>query len=50
MPMPEALSADCGIVLRVPSGELSAARAALAAADVAIRRVYRKCGNEVVLL
>ena len=50
MPMPEALSADCGIVLRVSPPELIAARAALDTAGVEIRCIYRKYGDEVVPL
>jgi len=50
MPMPEALSDQCGIVLRLPPTQMEAARAALDAAGVEMRCVYRKQGDELVWL
>ncbi|MCL2562907.1 MAG: DUF3343 domain-containing protein [Oscillospiraceae bacterium] len=47
MPMPEALSAQCGIVLRLPPQQLETANAALQAADVPIDTIYQKIGDEI---
>jgi len=40
-PMPEALSTQCGIVLRLPESELEAGRTALSAAGIEVSAVYR---------
>ena len=45
MPMPEALSHQCGICLRLPLHELEAGKAALGAADVSIQQIYQKEGE-----
>ena len=45
MPMPEALSHQCGICLRLPLHELEAGRTLLAEADISIDRAYQKEGE-----
>ena len=47
MPMPEALSNQCGIVLRLPEHELETGRAVLDAAKIEISAIYRKQGEEL---
>jgi len=49
-PMPEALSTQCGIVLRLPEGELKAGKSALSAAGIVVSAVYRVQGNNLSLL
>ena len=48
MPMPEILSAQCGIVLRLPPEELEAGREILQAAEVVIAAAYRKAGDDLL--
>jgi len=48
MPMPEALFAQCGIVLRLPPEALDAARRALETAEVPIQAIYQKKGNNIM--
>lgn len=50
MPMPEALSHQCGICLRLPLHELEAGRLALAEAGVSIDCAYQKEGEMLHLL
>ena len=45
MPMPEALSHQCGICLRLPVHELEVGQLALKGADIPIDRMYRKEGE-----
>jgi len=45
MPMPEALSQECGICLRLDPADLDAGKNALAEAGIPIREIYRKEGN-----
>jgi len=49
-PMPEALSAECGIVLRLPEQELEAGKAALHAAGTAVSAIYRVQGGRLLPL
>ena len=50
MPMPEALSHQCGICLRLPLDELDAGKTALAAAGISIDRLYLKEGEGLTAL
>jgi len=49
-PMPEALSAQCGIVLRLPEDELETGRTALDAAGIEISAIYQMQGGRLSLL
>lgn len=50
MPMPEALSSECGIVLRLPEDGLDAGKSALDAAGIEVSAIYRKRGDEITAL
>ena len=49
-PMPEALSTQCGIVLRLPEDELETGRTALDAAGIEISAIYQMQGGRLSLL
>jgi len=49
-PMPEALSTECGIVLRLPESELEAGKTALDAAGIEVSAVYRVQDGALSLL
>ena len=49
MPIPEALSNQCGIALRLPPDKLAQAAAILTAAGVELHSAYRKQGDELIL-
>ena len=49
MPMPEALSHQCGICLRLPPEELAGGKAALEAAGIPVQDIYRKEGETLTL-
>ena len=49
MPMPETLSAQCGIVLRLPPDELEAGKHALEAANIPIQHIYFRQGEKLTL-
>ena len=49
MPMPEALSHQCGICLRLPPHELEAGRMALEGAGIPVQDVYRKSGESLLI-
>jgi len=46
-PMPEALSAQCGIVLCLPAGELETGTAALAAVGIEVSAIYQLRDGEL---
>jgi len=50
MPMPEQLSAQCGIVLRLPPEQLDTGKLALQAADVTVQQIYLKQGEDITPL
>ena len=49
MPMPEALSHQCGICLRLPPEELDGGKIALDAAGIPVENIYRKQGENLTL-
>lgn len=48
LPVPKALDASCGLVIRVAGGELDAAKSALENSGVRPRSIYRKEGEDYV--
>lgn len=48
LPVPKALDASCGLVIRVGEGELDAAKSALERNGLSPRNIYRKEGEDYV--
>jgi len=49
MPMPETLSAECGIVLRLPPDELETGKHTLQTANISIQQIYFKQGEKLTI-